>query len=118
MCVNTKGEEQWRKDFIKDFKGQKGNWEFSESPLVDGDRLICTPGGPEATLLALDKKSGNVVWKGIVPGGDVAGYSSIVIAEVNKVKQYVTLLGNGVVGFRADDGKFLWRYGEKKALRR
>lgn len=113
VCVNTAGKEEWRKDFVKDFKGRHGHWDFSESVLVDGDKVVCTPGGEDATVVALNKKNGDVIWKGTVPPkGDTAGYSSIVIAEIGKVKQYVTLLANGVAGFNAENGKFLWRYGE------
>ncbi|MBY0524057.1 MAG: PQQ-like beta-propeller repeat protein [Gemmataceae bacterium] len=107
------GKERWKKDFAKDYKGQKGGWSYSESPLVDGDKLIVTPGGKESTVIALNKSTGATIWKGVVPpNGDSAAYSSVVITEAGGVKQYVTLLGNGVAGFAAKDGKFLWRYGE------
>ncbi len=115
VCLDAaKGTEMWRKDFKKDYKGGCGAWGFSESPLVDGDTLIVTPGGKDATVLALDKKTGAEIWKGVVPNGDSAAYSSIVIADIGGVKQYVTLLANGVVGFSAKEGKLLWRYGDAK----
>lgn len=107
------GKEVWRKSFAADFKGDSGNWNFSESPLLDGDRLVVTPGGSEATMVALDKKTGKVQWKGTVPGGDTAGYASVVVAQFGGVKQYVTLMANGLVSFDAADGKMLWRYGTK-----
>jgi outer membrane protein assembly factor BamB len=113
VCITTDGTEVWRKDFGKDFKGRSGGWNFTESPLVDGDKLVCTPGGSEATMVALNKKTGEVIWKGVVPGGDTAGYSSIVIATVGGVRQYVQLMANGVSAFSAKDGKFLWRYGDR-----
>jgi outer membrane protein assembly factor BamB len=115
VCVKAAtGEEVWRKDFGKDFKGSAGGWNYTESPLVDGDKLVCTPGGKEATMVALNKKNGEVVWKGVIPGGETAGYSSIVTAIVNNVPMYVQLLSNGVAGFGANDGKLLWRYGTDK----
>ena len=90
-------------------------WKFSESPLVDGDRLICTPGGKDAALVALDKKTGEVIWKcgfrSLAPKGkDGAGYSSAVAAEIDGVRQYVQIVGRGAVGVAADTGKFLWGY--------
>src|SRR5262249_16317947 len=59
---------------------------------------------------ALDKKSGDVIWKAALPGGDQAHYSSIVISEAGGIRQYVQLLGKGVASVAAKDGKFLWRY--------
>ena len=104
------GAEVWRKSLRRDFGGQPGYWAYSESPLIDGDVLVCTPGGKEATLVALDKKSGTVKWKSAVPGGDKAAYASIIIDNVGGLKQYVQFLANGVVGVDARTGKFLWRY--------
>jgi outer membrane protein assembly factor BamB len=110
-CLDSAGGEvRWKKNLRSDFGGQPGLWAYSESPLIDGDKLVCTPGGKEATLVALNKNSGEVIWKCAVPGGSAAAYSSIVIAEAGGVKQYVQLLGNGLVGVDARTGKFLWRY--------
>ena len=108
------GKEVWRKNFKDDFKGSSGGWNFAESPLVDGNRLIVTPGGSEATMVALDKSTGKVEWKGTVKGGDTAGYASVVIANFGGVKQYVTMMANGLVSFDAKDGKMLWRFGTNK----
>jgi outer membrane protein assembly factor BamB len=114
ICCNAaSGVERWRKNFQKDFGGRNGGWNYTESPLVDGDRLVCTPGGNDATMVALNKLTGEVIWKGVVPGGDTAGYSSMVISEATGVRQYVQLMANGLVGFAAADGKMLWRYGDK-----
>lgn len=116
-CVGTEsGNVLWTKSFTKDFGGKMmSGWGFSESPLVDGDRLIVTPGSNDAMLVALDKKTGDVIWKSAVPklgdkGNDGAAYSSVVISNAGKVKQYVQLVGKGIVSVRADDGKFLWNY--------
>ncbi|MBI3838579.1 MAG: PQQ-like beta-propeller repeat protein [Planctomycetia bacterium] len=87
----------------------------AESPLVDGDLLVCTPGGSEATLVALNKKTGDTVWKSAVPGGDEAGYASIIVVNSGGIKQYVQFLQKGLVGVEAKTGKFLWRYDIKDA---
>jgi outer membrane protein assembly factor BamB len=91
-------------------------WGYSESPLVDGNKLVCTPGGPEAGIVALDKKTGREIWRCPIPAFDGAAnpgaaYSSIVISNAAGVKQYVQLMGQGVVGVDASTGKFLWGYG-------
>jgi outer membrane protein assembly factor BamB len=117
VCLDTStGKEVWRRSLPNDFGGRMmSDWKFSESPLVDGDRVIVTPGAREATLVALDKKTGKDVWRTATPdlgekGRDGAAYSSVVISNGGGVKQYVQLLGRGVIGIRASDGKFLWSY--------
>ena len=89
-------------------------WAYAESPLIDGDVLVCTPGGAEATLVALNKKTGDVIWKSAVPGGDEAAYASVIVATVAGVKQYVQFLQKGLVGVDAKTGKFLWRYDQHR----
>lgn len=109
-CLTTAGEVVWQKNLMKEFDGKVGNWAYTESLLVDGDLVICTPGGSKATLAALNKKTGDTVWKAAVPDGDVADYASIMAVEVDKKKQYVQFLRKGVVGVDAKTGAFLWRY--------
>jgi outer membrane protein assembly factor BamB len=114
-CLETAtGKVRWRKSLRTEFGGQPGTWAYAESPLIDGDVLVCTPGGGEATLVALNKKTGDVLWKSAVPGGDQAAYASAIVVEVGGVKQYVQFLQKGVVGVDARTGKLLWRY-EKTA---
>ncbi len=113
VCLDAgDGTLKWRKDFKKDFGGSYGSWHYTESPLVDGDKLVCTPGGKNAVMVALDKKSGEVLWKCPVPPrtSATAGYSSPVVAEVGGVRQYVQLVAAGVIGVSAKDGKLLWKY--------
>ena len=70
-CVEiATGKIRWQKSLRKDFEGKPGDWAYSESPLVDGDTLVVTPGGSEATLVALNRNTGAVIWKCPVPGGD------------------------------------------------
>ena len=111
VCLEqATGKERWRKNLPKDFGGRSGGWNYTESPLVDGPNLVCTPGGKDATMVALNKQTGELVWKCGVPGGDTAGYSSMVIAEVGGVRQYVQLMAGGVYGIGTADGRFLWKY--------
>lgn len=114
VCLTLDGKPKWRKDLVKDLGGRVGtekmSWSYSESVLVDGDWVICTPGGDTASLAALNKLTGEVVWKCAVPGGDAAEYSSIMISNAGGIKQYVTFLRKGLVGVEAKTGKFLWQY--------
>ena len=112
-CVETKtGKIRWTKNLRKEFEGKPGEWAYAESPLVDGNVVIITPGGPTATLAALNKKTGAVIWKSAVPGGDAAGYASAIIVQAAGRKQYVQLLAKGLVGVDAKTGQFLWRYAD------
>jgi outer membrane protein assembly factor BamB len=118
LCAElATGKEVWRKNFPKDFGGKMmSGWGYSESPLVDGSRLIVTPGAPDAALAALDKRTGEVIWKSALPpnpgsaGQDGAAYSSVVAASCGGVNQYIQLVGRGVIGVNAETGEFLWGY--------
>ncbi|HBL28827.1 MAG TPA: polyvinylalcohol dehydrogenase [Acidobacteria bacterium] len=117
VCLEAAtGKEVWRKNLARDFGGRVMSiWKWTESPLIDGDRLIVTPGAPGAALVALDKTTGKEIWRAAVPplgelGKDGAGYSSVVVSRGGGVKQYVQLTGRGLFSVRAEDGKFLWGY--------
>jgi len=117
LCLDAAtGRAIWQKSLPNDFGGQMMSmWKFSESPLVDGPRLICTPGGPDATLVALNKDSGETLWKCAMPkigerGKDGAAYASAVVAEIAGVRQYVQMVGRGLIGVEAATGRFLWGY--------
>jgi outer membrane protein assembly factor BamB len=108
--VKEQGKIKWQRQLKKDFGGKMGMWAYAESPLIDGDVLVCTPGGKEATLVALNKNDGSVIWKCAVPEGDEAAYASVVTADLGAAKQYIQFLGKGLVGVDAKTGKLLWRY--------
>jgi outer membrane protein assembly factor BamB len=113
VCLDaSNGKIRWQKNLRKDFGGQPHVWAYAESPLIDGDALIVTPGGAEATIVALNKKTGAVIWKSAVPGGDAAGYASAIVVQSGGHKQYVQFLSKGIVGVDAKTGAFLWRYKE------
>jgi outer membrane protein assembly factor BamB len=126
------GKIVWQRSLPKDFGGRPPTWNYRESPLIDGDKLICTPGGPDATLVALDKMTGKTIWKSQVPdttgggaaggapgggrgrgsmgGGSGAAYSSAIAIDFEGQREYVQLTAKALVGVAASDGKFLWRY--------
>jgi outer membrane protein assembly factor BamB len=112
------GELQWQVDFISDFQGklQSGRG-YGESPLIDGKHLICTPGGDQAMIVALNKATGEVIWKMPAPelgtkGGDGASFSSIVKTQVEGIEMYVQLIGRGLIGVECKTGKYLWGYND------
>ncbi|MFO1499827.1 MAG: PQQ-binding-like beta-propeller repeat protein [Verrucomicrobiota bacterium] len=121
------GKILWQHSLTRDFGGRAPAWRYNESPLVDGDKLICTPGGDEALLVALDKLTGNTIWKAQWPsasnaeperppggrggrGGSGAAYSSAIAIEFGGERQYVQFTGKALVGVAASNGKLLWRY--------
>jgi outer membrane protein assembly factor BamB len=140
-CLQTAdGKIVWKRSMVEDFGGKSPMWSFRESPLIDGDKMICTPGGDDALMVALDKKTGKTIWQSKLPGaapaaggnapggpagrggrggfggggfgGDmgVAAYSSAIAIDFDGQRQYVQLTAKALVGIAATDGKFLWRY--------
>jgi outer membrane protein assembly factor BamB len=109
VCLGSDGKVRWRKDYVKEFEARRPVFGYADYPLVDGDKLICTPGGEKATVVALNKSTGEIIWTCLVPRGDSAAYAAAVVAEVGGVRQYVNFLSKGVVAVSAE-GKFLWRY--------
>ena len=98
----------WQRNILKEFKGENPNWLLSESPLIDGDHVIVTPGGRGAGVVALDKMSGKTVWVS-KELSDGAGYSSPIVADVGGVRTIMTFTADAGVGVRASDGKLMWR---------
>src|SRR4029450_10729704 len=84
-------------------------WLISESPLVDGNRLIVSPGGASAGIVAMDKMTGAEIWRA-KELSDQAGYASCIVAEVGGVRSYINFTANAAVGVRASDGKLMWGY--------
>jgi outer membrane protein assembly factor BamB len=110
-CLQVRdGKILWQRSLQRDFGGQVPTWSYRESPLVDGDKVICTPGGQDATLAALEKSTGKTIWQSQVPGSPKAAYASAIAFDFDGLRQYVQLTQRALVGVAASDGKFLWRY--------
>ena len=110
VCVRVQdGGVVWQRNILKDFGGRNLGWLISESPLVDGNQVIVTPGGRSAGMVALDKMSGKTIWiaKEL---SDEAGYASPIVADVQGVRTVMTLTAAAGVGVRASDGKLMWRH--------
>jgi outer membrane protein assembly factor BamB len=102
------GSVVWSDNILQTYQGNNIVWGISESVLIDGNQLICTPGGQAATVVALDKRTGKPIWRSLVQGAPQAGYSSPIVVTVGNVRQYVNFVHTGVVGIRANDGTPLW----------
>ena len=110
-CLETAtGKVRWKKNVRTEFSGKPGNWAYCESLIVDGDVVYCSPGGTDAAVVALNKKTGDVIWKCALPEGDTAGNACPILMEVGGIKQYVQPMGKGVMGVDVKSGKFLWRF--------
>lgn len=113
-CLKTaNGNKVWAISYVTDLGGDPGRWGYSESILVDGNKLIGTPGGSKGGMVALDKKTGKPIWR-CTDLKDAATYSSPVAADIGGVRQYITQTQKAAVGVRASDGKLLWRVDQLK----
>jgi outer membrane protein assembly factor BamB len=110
-CLQVRdGKIVWQRSLTQDFGGTIPRWSYRESPLVDGDKVVCTPGGEDATLVTLDKLTGKTIWKSQVPGNPGAGYASAIAIDFDGQREYVQLTQRALVAVAASDGKFLWQY--------
>jgi len=101
------GTSLWSKDFRNDFGGSPPGWNYAASPVVDGDRLVVLPGGPDANVAVLNKATGETIWKG--GGTFAAGHATPTIATIDGVKQYIVFAGKALTGVKADNGQLLWQ---------
>ncbi len=113
VCVSEeKGDILWQKNILDEFGGRNIQWGISESVLIDGDKLICSPGGKQGTIVALNKKTGRTIWQSNVQGSPQAAYSSPIAIDFGGVRQYVNYVHTGVVSVSAKDGAPLWGFRE------
>jgi len=107
-CLETAtGKKIWTVELMKRFQSEVLNWGISESPLVDGERLIVTPGGRGSSVVALNKTNGETIWKS---QSDEAGYSSAIAFDLGGLRQIAVLTGDAAIGLNAKNGNLLWRY--------
>lgn len=108
-CLDAKtGKKLWGLNILERFHAPNITWALSESLLIDGDRVICSPGGPESALAALEKRTGQVVWKS-PSAGDLAGYASPSLGEYRGLRMIFTLTSRAIIAVNADNGDLLWR---------
>ncbi len=109
-CIDlTSGKQKWGYDAFEKFEGDCGGWGIAESPLLVDEKMIFTPGGEKTTMIALDKKTGETVWKSESLDDETA-YCSPTLMEENGKKLIVSVTSNYVIGVDAENGKFVWKF--------
>ncbi len=108
VCLQAwTGKKIWELNVIDKFKSKTSTWALAESLLIDGEHVICCPGGPQTCMVALDKNTRAVVWK--APStSELAGYASPTLAEYRGLRIIITLTSKGIIGVNADTGELLW----------
>jgi len=110
VCLDAKTANKiWGLNILKEFHSKNITWALAESLLIDGDHVICCPGGPETAMVALNKKTGQTVWKS-PSTGDLAGYTSPVLVEYQGLRMILTMTSRAVIGVSAGTGELLWRF--------
>ncbi len=110
FCMDTNdGKIIWSIDTFKDFGGRNITWGVTENLLYDGNILYCSPGGPDASILAVDRNSGKVIWKS-KGNGEKSAYCSPLLVQLKGMKMLVTMMENSIQGFDAATGRFLWKF--------
>jgi len=108
-CLDPKsGRVLWQRDIIKDFKGKRPDWDLAGSPVLDGEKLILVAGGRDATVVALNKDTGQTIWTG--GGTHEPGYATPVVATIGGTKQYVVFTAKHLIGVDAATGALLWKF--------
>ena len=110
VCLRAAdGKKIWGLNILEKFHGKNITWALAESLLIDGDRVICCPGGPKASVAALDKRTGRTVWTARSTG-DLAGYASPILVQWGGLRIILTMTARALIGVNADTGELLWRF--------
>lgn len=106
-CLNAmNGKKIWARNLTTDFAGKKPQWDYAASPLVDGNKLILCPGGPNTAVVALDKTTGKTIWQG--GGSDMTSYATPYAAVIDGQRQYIVFTGVSMISVDAAKGTLLW----------
>lgn len=112
VCMNAEdGRIQWSRNLFSDFDGRNITWGVTETLVVDGDTVYCTPGGSRDNVLALDRFNGHLLWSSRGKG-DASAYCTPLLISLPSAKILVTHTANNIIGIDASDGKLLWSQGQ------
>jgi len=103
------GKPVWSLKLFAQYEAPQVKWGYAESPLIDGDNLICTPCGAKATMVALNRKTGAQVWTSPALG-HLSSFCSPLLIQHRGTRMIVTMTDHGVVAFSAADGRVLWQH--------
>lgn len=102
------GEMKWEVDLVKEYGGSVIKWGYNETPVIDGDVIFCTPGGKN-TVIALDRRNGELIWK-CNAKGELSAYCTPLLFSHNGRKILATHTNSHVHGIDSKSGKLLWSY--------
>lgn len=109
VCLEAgSGRKLWGRDLVQEFGGRYSEWGYSESLVLDGERLICCPGGATA-MVALDRRTGQTVWKAAT-AGEAAGYATAIVVTCQGLRLVLTMSQTSLIGVNADTGELLWKF--------
>lgn len=109
VCFDaTKGNELWSLDLVKSYGARNLRWGMTESLLVDGDRVFCTPGGKDATIVALDRLTGKTIWQS--SNGQKSAYCSPTLVQHGNTRLLLTMTAESIVALNPTNGKIVWQY--------
>lgn len=110
-CLEAEtGDTIWQVDILERFGAPNIKWALAESVLIDGDHVICTPGGPNTCVVALDKMTGETVWQSESADGDATAYATPILVEYGGLRIVLTMTAKALVGVNADTGALLFRH--------
>lgn len=110
FCMkSTDGQVIWEIDTFKEYGGRNITWGVTENLLYDGNILYCSPGGPDASIIAVDRNNGKLIWKS-KGNGEKSAYCSPVLVKLANRKMFVTMMEGSIQGYDATTGKFLWKF--------
>jgi len=110
FCMNTaNGQILWSIDTFKEYGGRNITWGVTENLLYDGNTLYCSPGGPDASIIAVDRNTGKLIWKSKGPN-EKSAYCSPLLVQLPSSKLFVTRMDRSIQGYDASTGKFLWKF--------
>lgn len=109
-CFNTdNGEIIWLKDLFLDFDGKNNKYGITENLLIDGDKLFCTPGGKDDNIIALNRHTGELIWK-CDGNGEISDYASPILIEIAEEKYMIMITDSSILSLDIDDGNIAWEY--------
>lgn len=112
-CRNAKtGKPIWHRDTLEEFKGKNIRWGIAESVLIENEKVICTPGGQDATVVALDKMNGKTIWttKGL---SENSAYCAPAVIDRGPNRIILTMVQQSIVGIDMKTGVLLWKQPNK-----
>jgi outer membrane protein assembly factor BamB len=110
FCLNSSdGQTVWTVDLVKEYGARNIEWGVAENLLSDGNVLFCSPGGPDASVVALDRNTGKLIWKS-KGNGEKSAYCSPMLIKLQNKKILVTMMETAICGFDASTGVLLWKF--------